>query len=82
MSLQPATVEPIGVSVLGSTGTIGDNTLDVIARHSDRFRVVALGAHRNADKLLEQCRRFKPAHAVLVDAAAAAQLQTAIRAEG
>ncbi|MFZ9872819.1 MAG: 1-deoxy-D-xylulose-5-phosphate reductoisomerase, partial [Steroidobacteraceae bacterium] len=82
MSLRSATAEPIGVSVLGSTGTIGDNTLDVIARHSDRFRVVALGAHRNADKLLEQCRRFKPAHAVLVDAAAAAELQAAIRAEG
>ncbi|MBU6211972.1 MAG: 1-deoxy-D-xylulose-5-phosphate reductoisomerase [Gammaproteobacteria bacterium] len=73
---------PIGVTVLGSTGTIGDNTLDVIARHPDRFRVVALGAHRNATKLLAQCRQFKPAHAVLVDAEAAAQLQATLRAEG
>ena len=82
MSLQPAMGAPIGVAVLGSTGTIGDNTLDVIARHSDRFQVVALGAHRNATKLLAQCRQFKPAHAVLVEAEAAAQLQAALRAEG
>ena len=67
MSSQPSMGAPIGVVVLGSTGTIGDNTLDVIARHPDRFRVVALGAHRNATKLLAQCRQFKPAHAVLVD---------------
>ena len=82
MSVSQALKQPIGVSVLGSTGTIGDNTLDVIARHPDRFRVVALGAHRNASKLLEQCRRFKPAHAVLVDANAAAELQRVIRSEG
>ena len=82
MSLQPAMGAPIGVAVLGSTGTIGDNTLDVIARHPDRFQVVALGAHRNATKLLAQCLQFKPAHAVLVDAEAAAQLQAALRAEG
>ena len=82
MSAQPSMGAPIGVAVLGSTGTIGDNTLDVIARHPDRFQVVALGAHRNAPKLLAQCRQFKPAHAVLVDAEAAAQLQAAIRAEG
>ena len=44
----------IGVAVLGSTGSVGENTLDVIARHPDRFRVVALGAHRNAAKLAEQ----------------------------
>ena len=41
----------IGVAVLGSTGSIGESTLDVLARHPDRFRVVALGAHRNAAKL-------------------------------
>ena len=82
MSAQPSVGAPIGVAVLGSTGTIGDNTLDVIARHPNRFQVVALGAHRNAPKLLAQCRQFKPAHAVLVDAEAAAQLQAAIRAEG
>ncbi|NDF86147.1 MAG: 1-deoxy-D-xylulose-5-phosphate reductoisomerase, partial [Gammaproteobacteria bacterium] len=38
--------EPIGVAVLGSTGTIGDNTLDVISRHPERFRAIALGARR------------------------------------
>ena len=72
----------IGVAVLGSTGTIGDNTLDVIARHPERFHVVALGAHRNADKLLAQCLKFRPQHAVLGDSAAAASLEGALRAAG
>ena len=43
--------EPIGVVILGSTGSIGVNTLDVLARHPDRFRVVALTAHRNVEGL-------------------------------
>ncbi len=64
----------IGIAVLGSTGSIGDSTLDVIARHPERFRVVALGARRNARKLLEQCRRFRPEFAVLVEPAAASEL--------
>jgi len=72
----------IGVAVLGSTGTIGDNTLDVIGRHPERFHVVALGAHRNAQKLLEQCLRFRPEHAVLVDAEAALTLERELRAAG
>jgi len=72
----------IGVAVLGSTGTIGDNTLDVIARHPERFHVVALGAHRNADKLLAQCLKFRPQHAVLGDSTAAASLEGALRAAG
>ena len=46
------------VSVLGSTGSIGENTLDVIGRNPEHFRVVALTANRNIDKLAEQCARF------------------------
>jgi 1-deoxy-D-xylulose-5-phosphate reductoisomerase len=76
------TAASIGVAVLGSTGTIGDNTLDVIGRHPERFHVVALGAHRNAQKLLEQCLRFRPEHAVLVDAEAALTLERELRAAG
>ena len=55
------------VSVLGSTGSIGENTLDVIGRNSDQFRVVALTANRNVDKLAEQCARFDARLAVIAD---------------
>jgi 1-deoxy-D-xylulose-5-phosphate reductoisomerase len=63
------------VSVLGSTGSIGVNTLDVIARHPDRFEVYALAAHSSVDLLLEQCLAFHPRFAVMMDEAAATQLQ-------
>ena len=72
----------IGVAILGSTGTVGEHTLDVIARHPDRFRVVALGAHRNVEKLADQCQRFSVPYAALADATAAAQLVDALRARG
>ncbi|MBK1630712.1 1-deoxy-D-xylulose-5-phosphate reductoisomerase [Thiohalocapsa halophila] len=65
-----------GITILGSTGSIGVSTLDVIARHPERFRVVALTAHRNAERLAEQCRRFRPAYAVMVDPDAADTLAT------
>jgi len=64
-----------GITVLGATGTIGVNTLDVIARHPERFKVVALTAHRNVDKLFAQCQAFQPDYAVMVDEQAAEQLQ-------
>lgn len=70
----------IGVSVLGSTGTIGDNTLDVLARHPEDFRVVALGARRNVAKLAAQCERFRPDYAVLAERDAAGELERALRA--
>jgi 1-deoxy-D-xylulose-5-phosphate reductoisomerase len=56
------------VAILGSTGSIGRSALEVIARHADRFRVVALAANRSVDELAEQVRRFRPARAVLCDA--------------
>ncbi len=55
------------LTILGSTGSIGENTLDVVARHPDRFRVVALTANKGAAKMLEQCLRFQPRYAVLLD---------------
>ena len=55
------------VTLLGSTGTIGVNTLDVVARHPTLFQVFALTAHRNYERLVDQCERFKPRYAVLCD---------------
>ncbi len=59
------------VTVLGSTGSVGKNTLDVIARHPDRFEVFALSANTNVDEMLAQCMQFKPQVAVMADPAAA-----------
>ncbi|HMA31742.1 MAG TPA: 1-deoxy-D-xylulose-5-phosphate reductoisomerase [Casimicrobiaceae bacterium] len=69
------------LTLLGATGSIGDSTLDVVARHPERFEVVALAAHRNADKLLELCRRHRPRVAALYDVARAADLARALSAE-
>jgi 1-deoxy-D-xylulose-5-phosphate reductoisomerase len=69
-----------GVAILGSTGSVGEHTLEVIERHPDRFRVIALGAHRNVEKLAEQCQRFSVPFAALADPAAAARLTGALRA--
>lgn len=62
------------VVVLGSTGSIGVNTLDVVARNPERFRVLALAAKRQVDRLFEQCRAFRPAYAVLREPADARRL--------
>ena len=56
------------ITILGSTGTIGVNTLDVIARYSDKFSVFALTANRNVELMLEQCQKWNPAIAVMVEA--------------
>jgi 1-deoxy-D-xylulose-5-phosphate reductoisomerase len=72
----------IGIAVLGATGSIGDSTLDVCARHPDRFRVVGLGARRNVAKLLEQCERFRPERVALADKDAAAEFERRARQAG
>ena len=69
-----------GVAILGSTGSVGEHTLDVIARHPDRFRVVALGANRNVEKLADQCLRFNVPYAALGDTTATARLESELRA--
>ncbi len=71
----------IGVSVLGSTGSIGVSTLDVIGRHPGRYRVVALTAHSDVEGMLAQCRRFRPDLAVMADPGAAARLRESLQAE-
>ena len=70
------------VTVLGSTGSIGTNTLDVMARHPDRFEVFALTGASQVDLMLAQCRAFKPTHAVMVQPQAAQTLATRLQAEG
>lgn len=65
----------IGVTVLGSTGSIGVSTLDVLARYPERFRAVALTANTDAERMAEQCRAHRPDFAVMVDAGAAARLR-------
>lgn len=70
------------VTILGSTGTIGVNTLDVIARHPEKFKVVALTGYTQIDRLFEQCQKFNPEFAVLLDAPSAEQLQQKLRMEG
>jgi 1-deoxy-D-xylulose-5-phosphate reductoisomerase len=69
------------VTILGSTGSIGDAALDVLARHPQRFRVHALSASTQVERMLAQCRRFRPERAVMLDTAAAQALETALRAE-
>lgn len=66
--------EPERVTILGATGSIGDSTLDVVARHPERFRVFALTANSRIGKLFEQCVRFHPEFAVVADEAAASEL--------
>ena len=70
------------VAVLGSTGSIGLSTLDVLARHPDRFEVFALTANNNVARLREQCLAHRPQFAVMVDATAAAKLAAELRDAG
>ncbi len=70
------------ITILGATGTIGLHTLDVIARHPERFRVYALTAHSKVDVLLEQCQKFNPVFAVMLDADAAEELHRKLQAIG
>jgi len=66
------------VSILGSTGSIGVNTLDVIARQPDRYRVFALSAHSRVDTMTAQCMQFKPRYAVMVSEPHARELRRAL----
>ena len=70
------------ITVLGATGSIGLSTLDVIARHPDRFTVFALTAHRQVDQLVDLCARFHPVYAVVADTEAAQLAQQHLREQG
>jgi 1-deoxy-D-xylulose-5-phosphate reductoisomerase len=66
------------ITILGATGSIGASTLDVLARHPEKYSVHALSAHSRVDELAAQCRQFRPARAVVGSAAAAQQLSALI----
>ena len=70
------------LTVLGATGSIGVNTLDVVARHPDRYEVLALTGHSQVDLLAAQCKRFRPAYAVVGSATDAGRLAGLLRADG
>ncbi len=70
------------VTVLGSTGSIGTNTLDVVARHPDLYQVFALSAHSQVDLLLAQCLQFKPRFAVMTSALHARDLRDRLAQAG
>ena len=80
-TVESSASHPQGIAILGATGSIGTSTLDVLSRHPERFRVVALTANRNVDRLFQQCVEFKPEFAVMVDHAAAAELGKRLAAE-
>jgi len=69
------------ICLLGATGSIGHSTLDVLARHPDRFRLQAVSAHSSVDRMLEICRKYQPKIAVMADAGAAGRLAAALNGE-
>ena len=72
----------IGVTVLGSTGSIGVSTLDVMARHPEKFRAIALTANTQVERMLEQCRVHRPHYAVMVSEQAAEELAQGLKQQG
>ena len=69
------------VTILGATGTIGCNTLDVIKRHPDLYSVFALSANTQVELLFQQCIQFKPRYVVMVDADCAERLRTKLQSQ-
>ncbi len=78
--MQQSTIQHI--TILGSTGSIGTSTLDVVGRHPDKFKIVALTANSQVDLLFRQCRQFKPCYAVMLDGAAAIRLRELVHDAG
>jgi 1-deoxy-D-xylulose-5-phosphate reductoisomerase len=72
----------IGVAILGSTGSIGVSTLDVLQRHPDHFRIVALTAHQDVETLFQQCLSHEPDYAVMADPDSAMRLRDRLQATG
>ncbi|WDE06928.1 1-deoxy-D-xylulose-5-phosphate reductoisomerase [Thalassomonas viridans] len=68
--------------ILGSTGSIGLSTLDVVRRHGDKFTVISLSANASVDKMFEQCREFRPRQVVMVSGSAAKALEQKLLASG
>jgi 1-deoxy-D-xylulose-5-phosphate reductoisomerase len=73
---------PMGIAVLGSTGSIGENTLAVLRLHPEKYRVVGLMARRNLPLLVEQAREFRPDYAAIAEGGLADELRTMLRQAG
>ena len=73
---------PQVLTILGSTGSIGESTLDVVSRHPEKFRVFALAGHKQVEKLAAQCQTFRPEYAVVADAEHAARLEALLKRDG
>ncbi|MEE9343374.1 MAG: 1-deoxy-D-xylulose-5-phosphate reductoisomerase [Gammaproteobacteria bacterium] len=73
---------PLSLVILGSTGSIGTSTLDIVGRHSDKYRAVALTANKDVERLFAQCQQFQPEYAVMVDELAAETLRQKITHAG
>lgn len=71
-----------GICILGSTGTIGINTLDVIRRHPRRFKVIALTANRQIERMFQQCEEYRPEFVVMSDQGAAVELSQLLAKKG
>lgn len=74
-------MDPRKIVILGSTGSIGRSTVDVLIQHPGKFQVVALGAHSNAELLAEQYRQFHPRYICLIDPEAASRLKANLKDE-
>jgi 1-deoxy-D-xylulose-5-phosphate reductoisomerase len=72
----------IGVALLGSTGSIGQNTLAVLAQHPERYRVVSLAARSDVQRMAEQCRRYRPEVVAMEHGPAALELERLLRSAG
>jgi len=66
------------LAILGATGSIGDSTLAVIRKHTDKFKVHTLSAHRNVTKIISLCREFKPQRVVITDTCAYTEVKQAL----
>ncbi|MDP1901237.1 MAG: 1-deoxy-D-xylulose-5-phosphate reductoisomerase [Rubrivivax sp.] len=73
---------PQRLVILGSTGSVGTSTLEVVARHPERFELVGLSSYQRMDLLLDQCRRFKPRRVVVPTELRAAEMRAALRDAG
>ncbi|MCK5386619.1 MAG: 1-deoxy-D-xylulose-5-phosphate reductoisomerase, partial [Gammaproteobacteria bacterium] len=70
-----------GICILGATGSIGVNTLDVAARHPDKYKIVALSANGQVDRLVEQCEQYQPEYAVMANEKAADELASKLKSK-
>jgi len=70
-----------GITILGSTGSIGVNTLDVLSRHRDKYELIAITANKDVKRLKEQCLAWRPRYAVMADHDSAESLRSALKTD-